>query len=47
MVTGMFAPKAHDGADNGQPANRADISRVLRDVEKADKASNQDGVPNR
>ena len=41
MVTGMFAPKPHDGADNGTSANGADISQVLRDVEKSDNALKQ------
>jgi uncharacterized membrane protein YqiK len=47
MVTGMFAPKPHDGADNGASANGADFTQVLRDVEKADNAVKQDGAPNR
>jgi uncharacterized membrane protein YqiK len=47
MVTGMFAPKSHDGADNGASANGADFTQVLRDVEKADNAVKQDGAPNR
>jgi hypothetical protein len=47
MVTGMFAPKPHDGADSGASANGADFSQVLRDVEKADGALKQDGAANR
>jgi hypothetical protein len=47
MVTSMFTPKPHDGADNGTSANGADLAQVLRDVEKADSSLKQDGATNR
>ena len=45
MVTSMFAPKLNGTAGDEKPANGADISQVLREVE--DKALKNDHVVNR